>query len=301
MPRLASLVICAALAAAGCGTYNYNRAALVPHATPALHGGAPMQSVGELSVGASSVAHLGDPEPGDPNAGIEIPGTQLHGDLRLRIPGTQLHVGLLYEHGLASTAEPLKSTQPPVDGGDVRGYGFSGDVSISTSNPAFFVGIAFDLMLWSAPFVEYLTCQAGEECFPYAIQNEGRDHVATGGVSVTPTYRVRELTLWGGLTARQHPTLEQKGVETDPAFLEPEIQSGPINVVVSAGAAYSFGAVTLSAIAYYDVSREPAKYGPGLAALITIPFGRDPVGAPATPPQMYYYVPGQQPAPPPTQ
>src|SRR5688572_18741869 len=84
----------------GCGNYTYNRAALVPRATPRMTSGQPIEGRGQLSLGASSVAHLGDPEIGDDkNAGVEIPGTQLFGALKGRI-GEIFSFGVLYENGL---------------------------------------------------------------------------------------------------------------------------------------------------------------------------------------------------------
>jgi hypothetical protein len=253
-----------------------------------MSGGHPLQGKGQLTLGASSVAHLGDPSAGDPNAGIEVPGTQLFGSLRGQLNDT-LSFGLIYENGLDAGAKPLKSTQPPVEGGSVQGYGVSTDVSIRMSDPRFRIGLGFDLMVWNVPYVEYLSCAAGSDCFPYSIQNEGTDLVGTAAASVTPSYRVRDgLTLFGGLTVRQHPTLRQKGQENEPLLDDVEVQSGPANFLVSGGVelALGDGAVFATAIAYWDVSREPARYGPGAALMLSIPFGkREPrPDTPAPPP-----------------
>jgi hypothetical protein len=294
------------LVAAGCGTYNYNRAALVPHASPRLHSGAPLDGRAELSAGASSVANLGDPGVGDPNAGIEIPGTQLHGDFRLAMGG--LSVGMIYENGLERTAHALKSTQPPVDGGNVEGYGFMIDYAIHTGNPRFWIGLGVEAILWDAPYVEYYTCAAEEECFPYALQTKGNDTVGTLAGSITPTYRIDDFTLFGGVTAREHPTIQQKGMDRDPLFDGPEVESGPVNFVISGGAEYTFpnAPLKLSAVAYWDVTRTPAKYGPGLALLVTLPIGKNAprvrAPMPVYPPPGYvpaYPPPGYPPYPPP--
>ena len=117
---------------AACGQYNYNRAALVPRATPRITSGQPLDGRGQLSVGASSVAHLTAPEVGeDANAGIEVPGTQLFGALKGRI-GKHIAFGLLYENGLDSGAKKLNASQPDVNEGNVSGYGASIDVTIPT-------------------------------------------------------------------------------------------------------------------------------------------------------------------------
>ena len=294
----------------GCGTYNYNRAALVPRATPRMTTGQPIDGQAQLAVGASSVAHLGKPGVGDPNAGVEIPGTQLHGDLRARI-GESVSFGILYENGLDQGAKPLKSTQPPVEGGNVAGYGLAMDVSIPTSDPRFRVGLGVDAIVWSVPYVEYFTCAAGEDCFPYSVQESGRDLVETFAASLTPSFKATpEVTVFGGVTARQHPTIQQKGMEMDPLFSEPEVESGPINFIVSGGASFSLGngAVYASAIAYWDVSSDPAKYKPGLALMLAVPFGKSYAARQSQPPPQYpppgypppgYYAPPPQQYPPP--
>ncbi|HSK04754.1 MAG TPA: hypothetical protein VK932_26065, partial [Kofleriaceae bacterium] len=271
-----------------CGTYNYNRAALVPRATPRMSTGHPLPATAQLTAGASSLAHLGAPGPGDPNAGLEIPGTQLFGNLRLQ-PFEGLTLGLVYENGLDAGAKPLKSTQPPVDGGNVEGYGFNFDASIRTGDPRFRVGLGVDAMVWNVPYVEYFTCAAGEECFPYSIVSRGSDTVESLAVSLTPSYRPSEgVTVFGGLTVRNHPTIKQKGQTSDPLF-EPEVRAGPANFIVSGGVevALAGGALLASAIAYWDASREPVEYGPGVAVMLGIPLGRRtraPDAAPVPPP-----------------
>src|SRR5689334_9659159 len=101
--------VAAVAAVAGCGTYNYNRAALVPHAAPHLDTGQPLDRRGQLELGASSIADLSKPGSGDPEAGIEIPGTQVHGGLKVAV-NDKFSIGLIYENGFDSTAHPLKST-----------------------------------------------------------------------------------------------------------------------------------------------------------------------------------------------
>ncbi len=267
---LASLVL------VGCGTYNFNRAALVPRAVPRMTTGQPLSATGQLDAGASSVTSLGRPEAGDPNAGIEVPSTQLHGALKLRT-GEHASLGLIYENGLAQGAEKLKDTQPDVKGGGVQGYGFTFDVSIPTGNPDVRIGLGVDAILWSVPYVEYLTCAAGESCFPFQIQNKGRDTVGQLAASITPSYKVSpELTLFGGVTMRQHPTIEAKGTTQDPLFTEPDVQSGPLNFLVSAGGEVSFadGAVLASGMLYWNATQTPAKYKGGLGVMMSVPLGR---------------------------
>ncbi len=285
---------------AACGNYNFNRAALVPRAVPRMTTGQPLSATGQLDAGASSVTSLGRPTAGDDNAGIEVPSTQLHGALKLRT-GENASIGLIYENGLAQGAEKLKDTQPDVKGGGVQGYGFTVDFSIPTGNPDVRIGVGVDAIVWSVPYVEYLTCAAGEECFPFQIQTKGRDNVGQLAASITPSYKISpELTLFGGVTMRQHPTIEAKGMEQDPLFSEPEVHSGPVNFLVSAGGEVSFadGAVLASGMLYWNASQTPAKYKGGLGVMMSVPLGRrGPAKQPAAVILVPQPLPGQYPYP----
>jgi hypothetical protein len=283
----------------GCGTYQFNRAALVPRAAPRMSTGQPQTATGQLGLGATSVTTLGQPTAGDPNAGIEVPSTQLQGNLKMRA-NENVSFGLIYENGLSAGAEPLKDTQPRVEGGSVYGYGFSLDISIPTGNPAFRVGAGIDAMIWSTPYVEYATCAFGEACFPGTIMQRGRDSVGTIAVSMIPSYKISpEVALFGGVTVRQHPTLEQKGLETDPLFTSPEVDSGPFNYIVSGGAELSLadGAILASGVVYWDMSQTPAKYKPGIGVMVSLPLGRRGPPKPATPGPVFM-VPVATPPPP---
>lgn len=292
----------------GCGVYNVDRAALVPRATPRMTSGQPSPGVAAIEVGASSVAHFGEPKSGDASAGIEVPGTQLHGGLKFQM-NDMASIGLIYANGLNQGAKAINPNQPPVDNGNVEGYGLSLDFTIPTSDKNFKIGLGVDAIMWSAPFVEYATCAEGESCFPFAISTRGSDNVETFSASVTPSYRTNEtLTVFGGVTVRNHPTLKQRSFDNDPLFDDGvEVDSGPANFIVSGGVELNIadGALQASAIAYWDVSRTPVKYGPGLAVMVSLPIGRrhKPVpnmyAPPVYPPQVIPVAPVQPYTPPP--
>ncbi|HLL21269.1 MAG TPA: hypothetical protein VK427_04015, partial [Kofleriaceae bacterium] len=137
----------------------------------------------------------------------------------------------------------------------------------------------------------------------FTIVEGGTDSVQTFAVSVTPSFKVdKDVALFGGLTVRQHPTIEQKGTTMGTVLDDVEVDSGPANFIVSAGveAGLAGGSVLLSAIGYYDLTRDPAKYGPGLAVMVSLPLGKrrsqQPAPAPVYAPPAPPYAP---PAPPP--
>jgi hypothetical protein len=278
-----------------CSTYDYNRAALVPRATPRMSTGQPLAGKAQLSLGASSVAHLGDPSAGDQTAGLEVPGTQLFGSLSAKLT-EGFSMGFFHERGLAKGSRALHADQPPVESDSVGGYGVSVDLSIPTGDPRFHIGLGLDAMLWLVPYVEY---RIGTS---FTDVDYGSDSVGTLAASVTPSFRATDaVTVFGGVTLRQHPTLDQKGtVVIDPGLSGTDVESGPANVIVSGGVEVSLadGTLLASAMAYMDVSRDPVKYGPGAALMLSIPLGkRGP--ATAQPPQPQQPPPGYAPPPPP--
>src|SRR5690242_19212342 len=84
-------------------TYQVNRSALAPHAAPTLHSGQPLDGAAEVALGAASVADVSKPTVGNDEASVEIPGTQVHGDARLRVNDAYA-IGFMYESGLDATA-----------------------------------------------------------------------------------------------------------------------------------------------------------------------------------------------------
>jgi hypothetical protein len=120
--RIVALV---ALAAMGCvppPVRRVNRAALVPRLTPSLVDGAPMAQPVELAFGAASLAAARAPGPGDGDAALEVPGTQLAGSVRFRF-ADYASIGFGYAAGLDASAQPIRPHQAPVDGGDAVGSG----------------------------------------------------------------------------------------------------------------------------------------------------------------------------------
>lgn len=287
---------------AACNVNRVNRAALVPHMTPTLKSGAPMETPGEFSIGASSLAHttLGST---DDTAAVEVPGTQARGDMRLRV-GQHVALGLLYEEGFDAGAKKSKEAQPDVDAGNTRGFGFSLAGAIPTSNPRVSVGINTELVFWSVPWIEYSTCVQNCGGFQWTVMTEDRASVSQIALGIVPTYSTGKMNVWGGVTFRNHPTIEQKGTEVG-VDISDEVEEGSFNTVISAGADIELGGgFRAGATLYQVVQGEPAKYGPSLAVMMTIPLGRKdtppaaPTGAPTAPAAPAYPYPPAAPAAP---
>ncbi len=276
------LFLVAGLATAGgCNVNRVNRAALVPHMTPTLRSGAPMETPAELAIGASSLAHttLGA---SDDTAAVEIPGTQAEGAMRLRV-GQHVALGLIYAEGFDAGAKQIKETQAPVDSGNTRGYGFTLTGMIPTSNPRWHVGVNSELVFWSVPYVEYSTCVMNCGGSNWTFVEEGRASVSQLAIGVVPTYTTGTWNLWGGLTLRNHPTIEQKGTEVG-VDLGDDVEEGSFNTVLSAGADVELGGGFRAGLTIYQIVQgQPATYGPSVAAMLTIPLGRRDTVVPALP------------------
>jgi hypothetical protein len=103
--------------------------------------------------------------------------------------------------------------------------------------------------------------------------NKGNDTVATLALGVVPSYRTGRLTVFGGATARNHPTITEK-ILTNLPDSDAEVQGGPFNVTLAAGAAFDLGSgVKATMLVHQTVTRDPVMYGPSLAAMLSIPFG----------------------------
>ncbi len=278
---------------AACNVNRVNRAALVPHMTPTLRNGAPMETPGEITIGASSLAHttLGST---DDTAAVEVPGTQAEGNMRLRV-GQHVALGLLYAEGFDSTAKKIKETQPDVEGGNVRGWGFTLAGMIPTSNPNLTVGINSELVFWSVPWIEYSTCVMNCGGVQWTVVREDRASISQLAVGVVPTFRSGNMTFWGGLSFRNHPTIEQKGTEVG-VDIGDDVEEGSFNTVLSAGGDLELGGGFRAGLTIYQVVHGlPAKYGPSLAATLTIPLGRrdtPPAATPTAPVYPAYPAPG---------
>jgi hypothetical protein len=261
----------ALLGAAACTPYNVHRAALGPHPEPVLYSAEPSEGIAEIGLGASSIAHTTHVKKGNAETAVESPGTQVRGDLRFQV-SDRLALGLAYSNGLAATAQKPEESQPDVDNGNVEGYGFLADVSIPTNNPNLWVGLHVDMTIWSVPWVEYSS--STDPGIPWVIERHGSDSVGTFAFGVTPSYKAGRITWFGGLTAREHPTIQEKDIEVV-VDLDADVKSGPFNFIVSAGLEAQLASqVKGSLVVYQDITQDPNIYGPAIGAMVIIPLGQ---------------------------
>ena len=271
--------------ATGCSTYAQQRAALVPHATPMMTDGQPLASQGELALGASNIAMV-QPSEGNPDAGIEIPSTQLRGAAMIRA-SPNLTLGGVYERGLSAGAHALQEHQPPVDS-DVSGVGLTMTYSIPLNLEGWRLALSSEVLVWSVPWVQYTTCI--QNCVGIGggtTSDKGSDSVPTLAFGLTPSYRTGRVTFFGGITVRNHPTIDPTIRTNIP--MDPDVSSGPYNATLHAGAAVELGAgVRASLLVHETITTNPVVYGPSLALMVSIPLGRDADKPPAAATPPYY-------------
>ncbi|MBK7073259.1 MAG: hypothetical protein IPH44_13240 [Myxococcales bacterium] len=268
------VVVVVALVATACvppPVRRVNRAALVPRLTPSLVDGAPMAQPFELAVGAASLA-ASAPGPGEGDAALEVPGTQLAGSLRVRF-ADYASIALGYAAGLDATARPIRPHQAPVDGGDAVGVGTALTLAVPVA-PGWSIGVEAGVVGWELPWIEHSTCVAncpiGE---PLDTTSEGRSVVMQGSFALTPTFRRGDWTVFASATIKNQPTIEHKDTEYG-VDVSGDVEGGPGVWLGAVGlSARLVGDLRVSAILYAPLERGPVATGPSLATMLTLPLG----------------------------
>jgi hypothetical protein len=257
--------------------YKVQRSARVPHAAAPLDSGAPMPGPVELSVGASNTLDTRTPRLATPTASVETPSQQVRGELRIRAL-TYGQIALIHEQGIAGTYQPLDKTQAPIDSGTAWSLGLAARYAIHIDEvPELSLALGVEVLSWTIPYVEYRTCV--ENC-DGVVKNQvsrGTDTVGVLAYSVTPTYRSGPLAVFAGMYATKHPTIVRKGTEYSATDYDSDIDSGHYNVILHAGAQYTFGPISVLAQVQQDVTRSPVWYGPsfGFALAAHLPDWHD--------------------------
>jgi hypothetical protein len=253
---------------AGCLSGNVQRSARVPHPGVPLSSGQPLATSAELSGGLSNATDVMAPRVGNASQAVEVPGTEMRDELRIRL-GQRGALALIYENGFGSTSQKPDPTQAPIGDGDVHGYGASISYALPTSTPGLSIGLTFEHMVWSLPYVEYQICTSEGCSGETTIIAHGRAYPMTFGLGIAPSYRVGAITVFGGLFGRNHPTAIRKemGVRLND---DDSVSSGPFNLLFHAGLELEL-ADRLSAVLliHQDVIADPLRYGPGIGIALT--------------------------------
>ena len=269
------LLVCSLLLA-GClpvPTFQVQRAARVPHATVPLRTGQPLRGPVELTVGMSSASDVIDARRGNDRASVEVPERQARGEFRVRA-GRWTEIAAVTERGFESSSRKLDREQASVGPGSPNAFGFAVRQALPvTMDRKWWIGLEVELMAWTLPYVEYRTCVENCDSVPYSTVDRDDTSVMTLGLGITPSYRAGPLSIFGGVFARNHPTIVRKGLEYEEG--SEDVENGPLNALVHLGAAYRFNEV-LSALAVVsqNVTTDPVRYGPTVGVAISATLGR---------------------------
>jgi hypothetical protein len=269
LPLLAAVVL-----SAGSASYSTRRAALTPEVAPPMRSGAPMETKGELAVSLPTALSAGDPKvTSDEPPGLVLPGFQVGAAGRLRVR-EHLDIGLAWEQASSNGARAIAPDQPTVDGGDAYGYGIN---FMATKQVSDEVNIAFigELLNYSIPYVEYRTCVDNCDGSPLEEVNRGRTQIPVMTLGVVPNWRVsRNVSLFGGVSARNQPTVDRGGIEIGDDQSS-DVTAGDLNVMVEAGAEVTLGTDGLKAMAmvYKNIGGTPLDYPATFAVSLSFGFG----------------------------
>jgi len=253
--------------------YRVQRSVRVPHAAAPLRSGAPLEGPVELSVGASSALDTRAPKLVDPEAAVEVPDTQVRAELRFRVAHYG-EIALIHDHAIESSYRALDPTQAPVAHDTAQSLGVAFRYSVHFDDaPELFLGLGIETLQWWLPYVEYRSCVANCDGVPTQEMTSGTDTMAAMAFSFTPTYRSGPFTLFAGVYATPHMTVQRKGTEYSATDYDSELARDDFNFILHAGAEYSFGQFSVLAHVQGDMTQAPVYYGPsfGLALAMHLP------------------------------
>lgn len=261
-------LVLALLSLTACGTYDNHRAALVPHAAPSMYDGQPLESVGQAAIGADNLFDLARPTGGDPTQGDQIPNQQFHLAVAARGQGDMVSVRGVIEHAMVGNSTVTATDAPRITDASLTGAGVALQLAIPTSTPGLRIGMAIEGVVWNVPWVEFSTC--APNCG--SISTDRADLVPTLGIALIPSYKVGPVTIFGGATMRNQPTIAAETVTYGaPDSNGPDV--GDWTFTAHAGVGVELGAgVKATAIVHYTFGG-PINYGPSVAFEVAIPFG----------------------------
>lgn len=224
----------------------------------------------EASVTAEAVAESRPPEAGSSDAGLHIPRYQGRGDLKVRV-GRDTAVGIVYERGLETGSRALARHTPPPEG-DTSGAGVSLQHSVASSSSEMRVGLAAEVMLYAIPYAEYAACDIN--CpVPYVVRDHGISIKPVASFAVVPSYRVHpDISLFGGLSLRNHPTIERTGVEVGETLDEDDVSAGSFHFIAAAGIEYAHASGARATLVLdQPLTADPVRYYPAVSVMLSIP------------------------------
>ncbi len=257
-----------------------------------------MEPMAEIAVGVPGAMSGGEPQAAageDP--GLQLPRWQINGAGRMRV-NDHFDVGLVLEQARDQGSRKLSADQPLVDGGDAYGYGVSVMGSTALGDQGMHIAFTGELLSYSIPYVEYRTCIDCVGLPPITTVTRDRVNVGVMSLGIIPSWRTGSWTVFGGLSARNQPTVERSGIES-PVDTTDDVTGGQLNFMVSAGAELSLaGGLRALAMVYKPVGGMPVDYPATFALGLSWAFGEVKKAPPVMPAAYEAPAPVAAPAPP---
>lgn len=269
----------ALLCCTGCvsNTYEVRRSALVPALAPPIRSGRAIDGRVQVSAHAGRVLTEADPETNG-TSGMYVARTDIGMAARFRI-GKAFDMGPLFQAGLGGGSMAAGPDLPKRPSGNAVGTGISMQVAPRFEDERFGLAGVLDILLFSVPIREEWWCL---DCGPVSELSEvrrERELVPIYSLALLPSYQVhRALTLFGGLTIRNQPTIHRSEVVTSTdagsGGSEDPVDAGPLNATASLGAEANLGAgAHVLVVASQPMSQSPVQYGPSVATALSFSFG----------------------------
>lgn len=249
--------------------YAVRRSALVPHPAPPMRTGrAPDHEVRASFYSSTDVvAATPQANPGA-NAGLYVARHNLGGSLEVRVlPHTYAAATAQVSFREGEMAVASDAAMPP-DGGNANGIGFEIGHALVLSDQVQ-LAIVAGMMEFDVPYYEQAHCIANCNGVALDYMESGTHGVEIWSFSLLPSYREGSLTLFSGLTLRNHPTNTKADDQTAAGLgydSQQEIRGGPLTVILGAGVEWAAtDYIKLMALAYQPVISEVVSYGPAVA------------------------------------
>lgn len=268
MRGIASVVVLAGcVAPKPVPVYSVRRSALVPHTQPPMRTGhAPDGSVRFTTYDSTVLVPVKPTETAGANAGLYIARHNIGGSLDITL-SERTDLALLVQGSLLRGAMAVANdaARPP-DTDGTMGAGFELAHAFALSDQVD-LGVVAGALHLEVPFFEEGRCIANCTDTGSGYYSESGEHgVTIWSLSLIPSYRDGNVTVFAGVTLRNHPTNSKFDTETATSNAyddADELRGGPMYTILGGGLEWAATrTIKLLALVHRPVSNTVVHYGP---------------------------------------
>ncbi len=275
-----ALLLCAGSAAKQ-PVYVVQRSALVPHVAPPSRTGRPPDGVADLvAQDATFLVPIPPSANAGANAGLYVARTTVTVAIRVRV-GENWDLGPRFEYAFTTGQMPVGAYHPVAPSWHTGAFGFGAGVGYSAPlyGDGVRLGVALDVMNYVIPYHEEGTCVANCEGVVGTYVADGSHNVPVASFGIYPSWSTHGVTLFGGVTLRNHPS--NTAINTQPSPVsdaDRQVSAGPGYWIVGMGAEVAMSRSWRARVELVQpLTRSPVDYGPALGVGLTAVLG---AGAP---------------------